>query len=525
MSHEKRIYQQPVRLLLESLTNSAKMSPQKTALIIEGESFTYGDLFSATANLAHHLKHKGLSTGDRVAIYMDNTWPCVVSIYATLIAGGVFIIINPQTKADKLKFILEDSDASLLMTDIHLSNNLIDIIRNPSKLKGVICSNYSSGSIENEPAGFIEPFEKIIKDSETATPITNSISLDLAALIYTSGSTGNPKGVMMTHQSMVFAAQSLIEYLRLSPEHCIINMLPLAFDYGLYQLIMTIFLGATLVLERSFTYPAQILNRIKQFDVTVFPGVPTIYATLAGMHNRNPLCFPSVTRITNTAAALPSDYQPILRQIFPNALIYRMYGLTECKRVCYLDPELADTKPTSVGKAIPGTQAFILSPKGKPVPPGTPGILYVRGPHVMKGYWKQPKLSAHMLKPGPLPGEFMLCTQDWFKMDADGDLYFLGRSDDIIKTRGEKVSPVEVENVLYGISGIKEAAVIGVPDQLLGQAVKAFVVLEKHAVISEKEILKVCSLKLENFMVPKVIEFRDSLSKTTTGKISKNGLL
>jgi acyl-CoA synthetase (AMP-forming)/AMP-acid ligase II len=288
---------------------------------------------------------------------------------------------------------------------------------------------------------------------------------------------------------------------------------------------MTIYLGATLVLERSFTFPAQIFARMEEQQVTVFPGVPTIFAMLLSAHGREPLCFPSVTRVTNTAAALPDDFVTRLRPIFPNALIYKMYGLTECKRVSYLEPELAELKPGSVGKAIPGTEVYLLSADGQPVPAGETGILYVRGPHVMLGYWKRPDLSEFMLKPGKLPGERVLCTQDHFRIDDEGFLYFVGRNDDIIKTRGEKVSPVEVENAMHGIAGIREVAVVGVPDELLGAAVRAYVVLEAGSGLTEKQIRQNCLARLENYMVPKEVVLCSELPKTATGKVSKKALL
>jgi acyl-CoA synthetase (AMP-forming)/AMP-acid ligase II len=258
--------------------------------------------------------------------------------------------------------------------------------------------------------------------------------------------------------------------------------------------------------------------------VTVFPGVPTVFATLIAMHRRQPLSLPGIKRVTNTAAALPPQFHAPLREIFPNALIFRMYGLTECKRVCYLEPEKLDSKPDSVGKAIPGTEVFLRSPDGSPVPTDTSGILHVRGPHLMKGYWNQPELTAHMLKTDIILGETVLCTHDWFKKDADGDLYFLGRSDDIIKTRGEKVSPVEVENAIYKIAGIKEIAVIGIPDETLGETVKAFVVLDGNVPLTEKDILRHCIATLENFMVPKFVEIVATLPTTDTGKVSKMSL-
>jgi len=251
--------------------------------------------------------------------------------------------------------------------------------------------------------------------------------------------------------------------------------------------------------------------------------VPTVYATILGMTHDEP--YPSVRVLTNAAAGLPPALHGGLREVFPNALLYRMYGQTECIRVCYLEPELIDAKPTSVGKAIPGTEAIVLDDFGKPVEPGETGVLHVRGPHIMMGYWRAPELTARQLRDGPYPGEKMLCTYDHFTVDADGDLYFVDRSDDIIKTRGEKVSSVEVENALYEIDGVQQAAVIGVPDELLGQAVRAYVVLEEEAELTEQQIIRVCRSKLENFMVPREVLLVAELPKTESGKIRKKSLV
>lgn len=511
---------QALFLLGDGLLRSAAHFPAKTAVVVEGKAYSYAALLESSQQLAGALQRMGMQHGDRVAIYMDNTWACVVSIYAVLLAGGVFLLVNPQTKGDKLAFVLDDSDARLLITDGHLANVFLPVAAESSKLAAVICS----GKLPDAPN--VQAFDAALAlgAEHPATP-PPTIPVDLAALIYTSGSTGNPKGVMQTHQSMVFAAESLTRYQRLSENDRILCVLPLAFDYGLYQLLMAIKLGATLVLERSFTFPAQIFARMEEQQVTVFPGVPTIFAMVLSAHGREPLRFPRVTRVTNTAAALPDDFAKRLREVFPNALIYKMYGLTECKRVSYLEPELVDARPGSVGKAIPGTEIYLLSEQGEPVPPGETGILHVRGPHVMLGYWKRPDLSAHMLKPGKLPGERVLCTQDHFRMDEDGFLYFVGRNDDIIKTRGEKVSPVEVENALHGISGVREAAVVGVPDELLGAAVRAYVVLEQGSTLTDKQIRQQCLARLENYMVPKDVVFVAELPKTVTGKVSKKLLL
>lgn len=440
-----------------------------------------------------------------------------------MMAAGVFVLVNPQTKLEKLRFILEDSCAVALITEQGLESIYLEAISGAANLRRVIVDGVVSGKRDGQGPS-VEELSHVLESTMPIDAPVRHIPTDLAALIYTSGSTGNPKGVMMSHESMVFAAGSVIEYLRLSPDDRILNLLPLAYSYGLYQLLMSVYLGATVLLEQSFTYPGQVIRDVKGQKITVFPAVPTVFTVLIGLHRRSPLELPSVQCVTNAAAALPASYNRELHEIFPNALIYRMYGLTECKRVCYLDPELVDKKPDSVGKAIPGTETLLLSESGEPVGPGEVGILHVRGPHIMRGYWNQPELTRAMLKDGPTPGEKMLCAQDWFTMDEDGDLYFRGRSDDIIKTGGEKVSPVEVENALYEIAGIREAAVIGVPDDLLGQAVKAIVVLEGGCSLGQTEILRFCASRLENLMVPKYVEFRTELPRTSSGKIRKASL-
>ena len=507
-------------LLPDALLGSTERAPSKVAVIVDGAAYSYEALADAAMRLAGALQHSGLKRGDRVAIYLENSWPAVVAIYGTLLAGGVITVINPQTKTEKLSYMLADSEARALVTERSLAPAFVDALRHAPNVTCVI----ASGALPDFPSAGrrqVLGFDEALAAGMPRSASVGVIPIDLAALIYTSGSTGSPKGVMLTHQNMVFAAGSIAEYLRLDAHDRIVDVLPLAFDYGLYQLLMSVLLGATLVVERSFVYPVPVLKRVIEHGVTVFPIVPTIGATLLSLNRSGGWSFPSVRRVTNTAAALPAEFIPRLGTVFPNALIFAMYGLTECKRVSYLEPERVMEKPTSVGKAIPGTEVFLLSPNGDPVAPGEPGVLHVRGPHVMLGYWKQPELTAAMLKPGQLPGERVLCTHDIFTMDADGDLYFIGRSDDIIKTRGEKVSPVEVENVLHRIPGVREAAIVGVPDELLGEAIRAFVVLDDGAALTEQQVKRECMARLESFMVPRDVVFVRELPKTATAKVSR----
>jgi len=327
--------QRPQRLLGEALDFSWKNHPLKTAAIYKGEEFSYSQLKECAENLASHLIKVGIKKGDRIAIFMNNSWQCIISIYGITIAGGVFLIINPQTKAGKLQYILNDSGARVIISENLLTNELSLALVGLKEIQEVILSE---GNLADNVGLRFKDFDEIINNRESAD-LPRIIPNDLAALIYTSGSTGFPKGVMMTHQAMVFTSWSLIEYLRLTEEERILLVLPLAFDYGLYQLFMAITIGGTLIIEHSFSFPPTIFRQIDLLKPTVFPGVPSIYAMMIATYKKSGLTFDCIRKITNTAASLPAEFTADLKKIFPNALIFKMYGLTECKRVCYLEPE------------------------------------------------------------------------------------------------------------------------------------------------------------------------------------------
>ena len=513
-----------VRLLHDYLHDSARRLPSKVALVCRKERITYEDLDRRSNQLAHALIERGVGRGDRVVVFGDNTVETVISFWAILKANAVVSIVNPLTKADKLTYLLNDCRATALITDGHLTPVFADAAPRSTHLKSVIVS----GAVDQDRTKGLPRLsswaEALGNSRSDEPPARRRIDVDLAAIIYTSGSTGDPKGVMLTHRNMLTAATSITTYLENIEDDIILGVLPLAFDYGLYQMIMAFRVGARLLLERSFTYPAQVLGAVVEEGVTGFPGVPTIFAILAELKNCNSYDFSRIRYVTNTAAALPVKHITMLKDIFPTAKIFSMYGLTECKRCTYLPPKDIDRKPTSVGIAIPNTEMWIVDENDSRLGPNEVGQLVIRGATVMKGYWEKPEATAKKLRPGPIPNEQVLYTGDYCKLDDEGYLYFVGRMDDIIKSRGEKVAPKEVENALMNIHGVKEVAVIGVPDDLLGQAVKAFVVLERGVTFSEKDLQKECQKRLESFMVPKHIAFVEELPKTTTGKIKKTGL-
>src|SRR5216684_8434940 len=508
----------------EFLELSAGRSPEKTALVCRDRRLTYREVEEQCNRLAHALIAEGVQRGARVAIYLENSVEAVLSIFAVLKAGAVFLVVNTTTKVDKLTYILNNCRAVALITDIRNLAGLESRRPQLPHLKSIFAAGMSSTSLRDSEARLVSLENTLSRaDLPNLPPPKRCIDIDLAALIYTSGSTGGPKGVMLTHLNIVSAATSITTYLENVPEDIILNVLPLSFDYGLYQVLMAFKVGATVVLEQSFAYPYAVVERLIREKVTGFPIVPTISAVLLQL-NLKQHDFSRLRYITNTAAALPPHHIQQLRQLFPQVKLYSMYGLTECKRVSYLPPDQLDVRPTSVGRGMPNEEVYIVDEAGRRVGPGVVGELVVRGSHVMKGYWELFEETAQVLKPGPLPGEQVLYTGDVFKMDDEGYLYFVGRKDDIIKSRGEKVSSKEIEDVLYSLDGVAEAAVVGVPDPVLGQAIKAVITLREGARLTELDLLRHCAQHLEDFMMPKFVEFRDSLPKTSSGKISKREL-
>jgi len=505
-------------LVQEFMESSADRLPDKVALIGDGQRLTYAEVEAQANRLANALLAQGLQRGDRVVLFLPNCLELAIAIFAVLNAGGVFVPLNPSTKSDKCAYILNNCQARVLVTSGRQADLAQQLTQEVPSLTTIILTSptpeTSTGNVLNYTA--------IQGDYLAHRPPKVNIDLDLACLIYTSGSTGDPKGVMSDHSNVVFAASSIIEYLGNVESDSVIGLLPLSFDYGLYQLLMVFKFGGTLVLEKGFTYPAAILKRMEQERVTGFPGVPTIYAMLLKM-DLSAYDLSSLRYLTNTAAALPPSHILQIRAKFPWATLFSMYGLTETKRTLYLPPDQLDKRPDSVGIAIPGTEVWIEDEQGKRLGSGQVGELVVRGRHVMRGYWGNPEASAARFRPGLIPGERLCYTGDLFRMDEEGFLYFVSRQDDMIKSRGEKVAPKEVENVLYGLSGVREAAVIGVTDPVLGQVVKAFVVQEGDE-LTPAHILRHCRVHLEDFMVPKLVEFCVQLPKTSSGKIKKTDL-
>jgi len=511
-------------LVQRFLEHSAERFPDKAALICQNERLTYRDLEGRCNRLALELSSAGVQRGDRVAICLENSPETVISIFGALKADAVFLLINPSMKVDKLTYVLNNSRATVLITHARKMAGIRECWSHTPHLRAV----YVAGDMEDPSAGTGKEFRPLdplcTGDAQSAErPRSRNIDLDLAALLYTSGSTGRPKGVMLTHQNMSSAAVSVTASLENTPDDVILAVLPLFFGYGLWQVLMTFLCGGTVLLERSFAFPHTVLEKIGRERVTGWAIVPTLAAILLQL-DLTKYDFSSLRYISNAGAALPVDHVQRLRTLLPQTKLFLMYGQTECIRTSCLSPDQVDRRPSSVGKAIPNCEVFILDEQGRRLPPGEVGELAVRGSNVMRGYWELPEDTAKVLRPGPVPGESVLYSGDLFKMDEEGYLYFVSRTDDLIKVRGQRVAPKEIEDVLCRMPEVMQAAVVGVPDPVLGSAIKAVVRLMEGASLTAHDVMAYCADHLEDFLVPKSVEFRDVLPTTDSGKISRKTL-
>lgn len=508
------------------MTRTARRLPDKTALICGSQRCRYSRLDSLSDSLAAVLLERRFKPQGRVVLFLDNSIETVIGLYGVLKAGGVFVIVNTAVKAEKLAYILDNADASVLISHTSKARIVLEAIGALKQKPDCIWVH----PLPNLPKPLLDAGQTLHWEALLAQVQNRPMTLpriadtDIAALIYTSGSTGHPKGVIQPHGKMVSVCRSIIEYLKNTQEDVILNVLSLSFGYGLYQILMSVMFGGSVIIEKSFVYLHDILLKFGRLGVTGFPIVPTMAAMLLEHQEIGQYDFSRLRYITSAGAALPPEYSRRLRKLWPHVGIIPMHGLTECVRTCYLPADQIDNRPDSVGHAIPGCTITIVDEQGNEVPPGTVGEMVVSGSNVMSGYWKDPEQTARVFRCSSQPGQTLLYTGDLFRRDAEGFLYFVGRKDDMIKCRGERVSPKEIEDVLCRLPGVMEAAVIGVPDPILGQAPRAYIVQQKEAALTDNDVLLFVSQHLEPFMIPKAICWLTEFPKTPNGKIDKKQL-
>jgi acyl-CoA ligase (AMP-forming) (exosortase A-associated) len=514
-------------LLHELPLASALRTPEAPALTYGADTLTYARLAERIRAFANGLGALGLARGERVGIYLHKRFETVIACFGAPAAGGVFVPLNPLLKPEQVGYILRDCNVRVLVTSPERYALLAETLAECHDLRHVILTEAETGP-DAAARGYRLHTWAALCDAPPRTG-HRLIDYDMLAILYTSGSTGRPKGVVLSHRNMMAGAKSVASYLENRAEDSILSALPLSFDAGFSQLTTAFHVGARVVLL-NYLLPRDVLNALTRERITGLTAVPPLYIQLSQ------LAWPaSVTEhlryFANTGGRMPQETLRKLRAALPKTRPYLMYGLTEAFRSTYLPPEEVDRRPDSIGKAIPNAEILVLREDGTPCSPNEPGELVHRGALVGMGYWNDPEKTAERYK--PLPGreaglvlpEMAVFSGDTVRMDEEGFLYFIGRRDEMIKTSGYRVSPTEIEEVLYATKLVGEVAAFGVPHETLGQAIVVVAAAKPGETIDEAALLAACRERLPAFMVPSKIVIRGAgLPRNPNGKIDRKAL-
>lgn len=508
-------------LIHDFLFDSARRTPGAEALVYGAVRLDYAALAAAVEGAAGALIGAGIAPRERVAVFLEKRTENVAAMFGAALAGAVFVPVNPQLKPEQVAHILADCNVRVLVTSPERLAQLGEVLAGCPDLHTV----FVTGAAPLPPAAVaVRAWDAAqVAPGAAVLAARRPIDADMAAILYTSGSTGKPKGVVLSHRNMVAGARSVASYLALTPQDRILAVLPLSFDYGLSQLTCAFLSGATAVLINHL-FARDILMMVVAERITGLAAVPPLWLQLAG------LAWPvdcSLRYLTNSGGALPTATVASLRAALPGAELFLMYGLTEAFRSTYLPPSELDRRPDSMGRAIPNAQVMVVRPDGTPCAPNEPGELVHRGALVSLGYWNDPLKTAERFKPAPghdpaLPlVEMAVWSGDTVRMDDEGYLYFIGRGDDMIKVSGYRVSPLEVEEVVYASGLVVEAVAFGVPHPQLGQAI-VLLALPKEEGVTGAALLKACQRHLPAWMVPAHVALRDvAFPRNPNGKIDR----
>jgi acyl-CoA synthetase (AMP-forming)/AMP-acid ligase II len=494
------------------LEESCRRYPDKEALWFRENWMSYREIEERANRIARFLISENLKRGDRVVLLLENSFAFVCAYFGILKAGGVVVGLNTEITAEDLEYLVVNSDAEVLFIDgnrLHLYEAVREKL---GQLKRIILNGDSEDS-DRSDAVYLN---SIMESGPADPPGVWGIDLDLAEIVYTSGSTGIPKGVMLTHLNLVSNMRSIVEYFGLTPEDRMMVILPFTYIYGKSLLLSHIMVGGSLVIDNRFTFPNTILKTMQNTSVTGFAGVPSTYSILVSRSSLKKMSFPSLRYVSQAGGHMAVSLAQEVKEAVSPAELWVMYGATEAApRLSYLHPSMLETKIGSIGTPVPNVDLFVADEEGNPLPIGEEGEIVARGSNIMKGYWKDPEGTAEVLKNG------LYFTGDLGRADDDGYIFIVGRKKDIIKVKGFRVSAKEIEERLMEMEEVVEAAVIGIPDPVLGEAVKAFVVLKEASGLDEQEVLRRLQPHLSAFKLPKQVEFREALPKNTSGKIMK----
>ena len=486
-------------LLHDLLDRRAHLSPDTPAITSGGHTWSYAQLRDRTVACAQWLRRQGVARGDRVLTLAAGHPQVAVVSYAVSRIGAIHSIISDQTRPFHLEHILGDCAPRLVLA-----------AEDAATTAASLAADGSMGVAVRE----LDEVPAVPADDEAA--LTAGVSVDPVALIYTSGSTSMPKAVVSNHRQMLFAARAIQRRLGYRGHDSVFCCLPLSFDYGLYQLYLSTLAGARLVLGGGNDAGPALLNRLRDENITVLPAVPTLAATLARLLGRTGTTVQSLRLVTNTGAALGVATSDRLRKHVAGLGVVPMFGLTECKRVSIEEPNADLVRPGSVGRPLPDTEAFVVDRDGRRLPAGETGELVVRGPHVMCGYWRAQELTARRFRRDEV-GQPLLHTGDLCRLDGEGNIYFVGREDDVYKQNGFRVSSIEVEAAAMDVPGVHLAAVLPPAD---GRGARLFVTgpVTRDALVAE------LGERLEQAKLPGEFHVVDAIPLTVAGKVDKRAL-
>ena len=518
-------------LLPELIFRSAERDPGAIALTDKGASLPYAALQEAVTGFANGLLGLGLQRGERVAIYLEKRFETVVASFGAPAAGGVFVPLNPLLKPEQVAYILRDCNVRVLVTSPERLDLLAQVLPECHDLRQVVVLD----SDKPLPAGGSLSYcaWRDLLAAEKRRP-HRVIDTDMVGILYTSGSTGKPKGVVLSHRNMVAGAKSVASYLQNVADDVLLAALPLSFDAGFSQLTTAFHAGARVVLL-NYLLPRDVLKALEKERVTGLTAVPPLYIQLAQLEWPADIT-EHLRYFANTGGRMPRETLDALRRRVPRTKPYLMYGLTEAFRSTYLPPEEVDRRPDSIGKAIPNAEILVLREDGSACDADEPGELVHRGALVAQGYWNDPDKTAERFR--PLPGreaglvlpEMAVFSGDTVRRDEEGFLYFIGRRDEMMKTSGYRVSPTEVEEVLYASGLVAEALVYAKPDEALGSAICAALwaspAASGQAAQDDVALMAHCRQHLPVFMLPRVLQWVDKpLPRSPNGKLDRDELL
>jgi acyl-CoA ligase (AMP-forming) (exosortase A-associated) len=518
-------------LFHQLITSASETGADREALSYQGKSLSYAGLRDAVESVAAGMKSHGLLKGGRVAVYLPKQEETVIAFFAISRAGGIFVPVNPVLKPQQVAHILSDCGASMLVTSADRAKFLAEILPDCANLKQIVIVDADEAVFQDMLRGLsiaqqILNWQELLQCGPTEHPDIEAD--DSVAILYTSGSTGKPKGVVVSHRNLVIGSESICNFLNINKNDRILALLPFSFDYGLNQLTSVIRSGASLVLM-NYLLPQEVTKLVAKEAITGLAAVPSLWAQLASLEWPES-AQQSLRYITSSGGTMPQPVLAALQQKLPRTDIFLMYGLTEAFRSTYLPPKELTQRPTSIGKAIPNATLSVVKPDGSLCRPGEPGELVHSGPLVAKGYWNNPEKTAKHFR--PLPGgspnvnepNTAVWSGDTVTMDEDGYLYFIGREDDMIKTSGYRVSPTEVEEVIYETGLVSEVAAFGAPHPLLGQAIVVVVTPAGDTTNLAEKLLSECKKKLPSFMIPMHIDVMHEIPKNLHGKFDRKNL-